>query len=261
LTTAGYVPITVQNPNSVDSIPFQLPILYPIPLVTQISPSSLAALVALSAQPVQVVISGANFGQNPNNLLDTAIVLVNNTPVVTQYVSSTEVIALVPPSFVATPGVVQVTVTNPQPNLAPSNAAPLFVMNPTPVVTSVDAGHVTWNPNSPTNDFFNQPVVITGVNFSPNGVAWVNIPCDTLGFRKALSTVRNSSTQIIATIPIRCAGAYSLEVENPQPGGGLSVPVSLVVPNATADGIGDSDSTDKSVAPRNGAARFGNRVD
>jgi len=229
VTIAGFIPITVQNPNSVDSTPFQLAVLYPIPVVTDVSPSSLAAQVALNAQPVQVTIAGSNFAQNPNNLLDTATVLVNGTPVVTQYVSSTQLAALIPAGLVATPGVLQVTVTNPQPNLAPSNAVPLFVSNPLPAITAVDAGLVSWNPNSPANDFFNQPVVITGNNFSPAAVAWVNLPCDTLGFRKAVSTVRNSSTQIIATIPIRCAGTYSIEIQNPQPGGGLSAPVSLMV--------------------------------
>ena len=231
VTLAGFIPITVQNPNSVDSTPFQLAVLYPIPVVKQISPTSLAAQVALNAQPVQIAITGANFGQNPNSLLDTAMVLVNGTAVVTQYVSSTQLTALIPASFVATPGVLQITVTNPQPNLAPSNAAPLFVTNPAPTITSIDAGNVTWNPNTPTNSFFNQQVVITGNDFSPNAVAWVNLPCDTLGYRKALSTVRNSSTQVIATIPIRCAGTYSLEVENPQPGGGLSASVPLGVPS------------------------------
>src|SRR6185436_20348072 len=109
--------------------------------------------------------------------------------------------------------------------------AALFVTNPAPVISSVDAGQVAWNPNTPVNATFNQAVVITGANFSANAVAWVNLPCDSLGFRKALSTVRNSSTQVIATIPIRCAGTYSLEVENPQPGGGLSAPIALVVPS------------------------------
>jgi hypothetical protein len=211
----------------------------------------LAAQVALNAQPVQLAITGANFAQNPNNLLDTATVLVNNTPVVTQYVSSTQLTALIPASFVATPGVLQVTVVNPQPNLAPSNAAAFFVTNPSPVVTAIDAGHVRWNPNTPANDFFNQQVVITGSNFAPNAVVWVNLPCDNLGFRKALSTVRNSSTQIIATIPIRCAGTYSLEIENPQPGGGLSAAVSLVVPSATASMI----------APLKPIGEFGKTVD
>jgi hypothetical protein len=251
VTLAGFVPITVQNPNSVDSTPFQLAVLYPIPVITQITPSSLGAQVALNAQPVQIIIAGSNFGQNPNNLLDTAMVLVNGTPVVTQYVSSTQLAALVPASFVATPGVLQVTVTNPQPSLAPSNAAPLSVTNPVPVVTSVDGGHVIWNPNTPANSFFNQQVVISGANFSPAAVAWVNLPCDTLGFRKALSTIRNSGTQIIATIPIRCAGNYSLEVENPQPGGGLSAPVLLVVSSAAA-ATGSDEET---------GVRFGFRID
>jgi hypothetical protein len=241
LTIAGYVPITVQNPNSVDSTAFQLPVLYPIPAIGQITPSSLTAPVDLSAQPVQVTIAGSNFGQNPNNLLDTATVLINNTPVATQYVSRTQLTAFIPAPFVATPGALQVTVVNPQPNLAPSNVAPLFVVNPVPVITSVNAGNVVWNPNSPPNDFFNQPVVITGANFSSSAVAWVSLPCDALGFRKALTTVRNSSTQILATIPIRCAGTYALEIGNPQPGGGLSAPVPLVVPPMTAFTVVEAD--------------------
>ncbi len=234
VTLPGFVPITAQNPTSVDSSPFQLPVLYPIPTLTQISPSSLTAQVALNAQPLQVTITGSNFGQNPTNLLDTATVLVNGTPVVTQYVSSTQLIALIPANFIASPGVLQVSVANPQPNLAPSNVAALFVTNPVPVISSLDAGNVSWNPNSPPNSTFNQPVVISGSNFSSNAVAWVNLPCDSLGFRKAVSTIRNSSTQIIATIPIRCAGTYQLEVENPQPGGGLSAPAPLAVPSVSA---------------------------
>jgi hypothetical protein len=234
VTLPGFVPITVQNPTSVDSTPFQLPVLYPVPTVTQVSPASLTAQVSLSAQPLQITVTGSNFGQNPTNLLDTAMLLVNGTPVVTQYVSPSQLTALIPASFVATPGVLQISVANPQPNLAPSNVAALFVVNPVPVISSLDAGHVTWNPNTPPNATFNQPVVITGVNFSSNAVAWVNPPCDTLGYRKAVSTVRNSSTQVIATIPIRCAGTYSIEVENPQPGGGLSAPVPLAVPSAAS---------------------------
>jgi len=231
-TQPGFVPITVQNPNSIDSAAFPLPILYPVPVVSQISPSSLTAQVASSAQPVQITVTGSNFGQNPTNLLDTATVLVNGTAAVTQFVSSTQLKAVIPASSVATPGLLQITVTNPQPNLTASNAAALFVANPVPAITSIDGGSVTWNPNTPPNTTFNQSVVISGKDFSPNAVAWVNPPCDSLGFRKAVSTVRNSATQIIATIPIRCAGTYSLEVENPQPGGGLSAPASLAVPSA-----------------------------
>src|SRR5262249_13820486 len=163
------------------------------------------------------------FSQNPNNLLDFATVLVNGSPVPTQYVSSTQVIGVVPASIAATPGILQIAVQNPQPNLAPSNAAALSVVNPVPVITAIEPGNVAFNPNTAPNTFFNQPVVISGDNFAAGAVAWVNLPCDQLGYRRALSTVRNSSTQIVATIPISCAGTYGLEVQNPQPGGGLSV--------------------------------------
>jgi hypothetical protein len=237
LTIPGFVPITVQNPNTVDSTAFQLPVLYPIPVVTQISPNSITAQVALNAQPLPVTITGTNFSQSPTDLLDTATVQVNGATIPTQYVSTTQLAALIPANLTSVPGVLQVTVVNPQPNLAPSNVAAIFIVNPIASISAVDAGHVTWNPNSPPNSAFNQQVVITGANFAPNAVAWVNPPCDTLGLRKAISTVRNSSTQIIATISIRCAGNYQLQIENPQPGGGLSPAVPLVVPSVAQSAI------------------------
>jgi hypothetical protein len=235
LTIPGFVPITVQNPNTVDSTPFQLPLLYPIPVLNTISPGTLTAQVELNAQPVLVTVNGADFSQSPNNPLDYAQVLVNGTAVSTTYISTTQLTALIPPNLTAVPGVLQIAVTNPQPNLAASNAQPLFVNNPIAVITSVNAGGVTWNPNSPPNDFFIQPVVVTGKNFSPSAVAWVSLPCDNLGLRQALSTVRNSAEQIIASIPIRCAGNYSIAIANPQPGGGLSTPATLNVPAVAAD--------------------------
>src|SRR5262249_42682889 len=150
----GFIPITVQNPNSVDSTPFQLPVLYPIPVISKISPSSITAPVALNAPPVQVTITGTNFSQNPNNLLDFATVLVNGSPVPTQYISSTQIVGVIPASIASTPGVLQIAVTNPQPNLAPSNAATLSVVNPIPVISALDAGNVSFNPNTAPNTFF-----------------------------------------------------------------------------------------------------------
>jgi hypothetical protein len=49
-----------------------------------------------------------------------------------------------------------------------------------------------------------------------------------------LSTTRNSSTQIVATILVNCAGDYSIAVANPQPGGGLSAPATISVPSIAA---------------------------
>jgi hypothetical protein len=234
LTIPGFVPITVQNPNTVDSMPFQLPLLYPIPVLNTISPGTLTAQVELNAQPVLVTVNGSDFSQSPNNPLDYATVLVNGTRVSTTYISTTQLTALIPANVTSVPGVLQVAVTNPDPSLAASNAQPLFVNNPIAVITALNAGGVTWNPNSPPNDFFIQPVVVTGKNFSPSAVAWVSLPCDNLGLRQALSTVRNSAEQIIANIPIRCAGNYSIAIANPQPGGGLSAPATLNVPSVAA---------------------------
>jgi len=237
LTIPQFIPITVQNPNTVDSTPFQLAVLFPIPVITKMSPSSVTAPVELTAQPLPVTITGTDFGQSPTNPLDFAQVYVNGARVDTIYVSSTQLTALIPPNLAAVPGVLQVAVVNPQPNLAASNAVPLFVNNPVAVITTADAGNVKWNPNSPPFDFFNAQVVLTGTNFSPAAVAWYNPPCDNLGLRKALSTVRNSSTQLVATILVRCAGNYSISVANPQPGGGLSAPATINVPSVAASTV------------------------
>jgi hypothetical protein len=237
LTIPGNVPITVQNPNTVDSTPFQLVLNYPIPVLSQIAPNSITAQLELNAQPVLVTLTGSDFSQSPTNPLNYAQVQVNGQQVQTSYISTTQLTALVPANLTSLPGVLQISVANPTPNLAPSNVAPMFVNNPIATITSVNGGGVTWNPNSPPNDFFIQPVVIIGTNFSPNAVAWVNVPCDTLGLRQALSTTRNSAEQIIANIPIRCAGNYSIAIANPQPGGGLSAAATLNVPSVAASTV------------------------
>jgi hypothetical protein len=201
------------------------------------SPSSVTAQLDLTAQPLSITISGTDFSQSPTNPLQFAQVLVNGNKVPTIYTSTTQITALIPPNFVAVPGILQVAVVNPDPSLAPSNAVPLFVNNPIATISSVDAGHITWNPNSPPLDFFNATVVITGNNFSPDAVAWYTPPCDNLGIRRALTTTRNSSTQIVATILVSCAGNYSIAVANPQPGGGLSAPATINVPAVAASTV------------------------
>jgi hypothetical protein len=162
---------------------------------------------------------------------------VNGAPIQTNYVSTSQLTALIPANVAAVPGILQITVQNPAPSLAASNAAAISVNNPIAVISSVNGGGATFNTNSPPNDFFIQPVVVTGTNFSPNAVAWFSSPCDNLGLRQALSTQRNSAEQVIANIPIRCAGNYPISIANPQPGGGLSAPVTLNVPAVAASTI------------------------
>jgi len=229
--TAGFVLITVQNPLSVSSAPFQLPVLYPVPRLTSISPSVIVAPVAIDAQPLQLTANGAGFFQDPNNPTVFATVVVDGTPVLTQFVSTTQLIATVPASLMVHAGVREVSVSNPAPTLVSSDVLPLFVSNPLPVIISINAGPIAYNNANPGETIF-LPLIINGADFSPDSVAWVNPSCDTNGFRKAQITTRISSTQIVATIPIRCAGAYGIQVRTPQPGGGISNIATLSVPAA-----------------------------
>ena len=231
VTTAGFVSITVQNPLSVASAPFQLPVLYPVPRLTSISPSVMVAPVAIDAQPLHLTVNGDGFFQDPNNSTVFAIVSVDGTPVLTEFVSTTQLTATVPASLVVHAGVRGVSVSNPAPTLASSDMLPLFVSNPAPVIASINAGPITYNNANPGETIF-LPLIINGADFSPDSVAWVNPPCDTNGFRKAQITTRISSTQIVATIPIRCTGAYGIQVRTPQPGGGVSNTATLSVPAA-----------------------------
>jgi hypothetical protein len=230
LTIPGNVPITVQNPNTVDSTPFQLQVDFPIPVINSISPTLLTANLELNAQPVQVTVNGTNFSQDPNNPLRYAQVQVNGTPIQTNYISTTQLTALIPAATAAVPGILAITVNNPTPNVAASNAAALSITNPIATITALNGGGVTFNPNSPPPRSFQQNVLVTGTNFSPNAIAWFTPPCDNLGVRQALSTTRNSAEQIVANILISCAGNYSIQIANPAPGGGFSAPATLNVP-------------------------------
>jgi hypothetical protein len=229
VAAAGFVPITVQNPGSVESAPFQLQVLYPVPRLTTISPSTLTAQVAVDAQAVAVTVTGAGFFQDSNDASITSVVLVDNVVVPTDFVSSTQLTAFVPAAQLATAGVKQVAVSNPRPALIPSDSLPLFVSNPIPVAGSVNAGPISYN-TSLNGETIWLGVIINGANFSTDSTAWVSLPCDENGFRRAQTTTRISSTQIVATVPIRCAGAYALEVRTPQPGGGISGILPLNVP-------------------------------
>jgi len=111
-----------------------------------------------------------------------------------------------------------------------------------PAIASIDGGAASWNPNTPAGQTTNQAVVITGTNFLSTSVVWVDSPCDSLGLREALSSVLSGPNQIVATIPIGCAGTYSIAVSNPAPGGGLSGAAPLVVGSMSVAMLSDDKS-------------------
>jgi len=235
VATPGVVGISALNPSAVASAPFQMQVLYARPVVTQISPSVLTALVALDAAPVTITVSGSGFVQNTVDPTIISVIQVNGVPITTQYISTTQLIGLVPPTMLAAAGINQVSVINPTPTLGPSDSLALFVSNPMPVLTSINAGPLTYIPqtNVQTTTVL-VPVILNGMNFSASSIAWVNPPCDTNGFRRAQTTTRVSATQIIATIALNCAGTYQIQVQSPQPGGGTSNTLPLNVPAASS---------------------------
>jgi hypothetical protein len=231
VTTPRLVPITVRNPGAVSSAPYYLPVLHPTPKVTAVSPNIVTALVALDAQAMRISVEGSGFVQSSTDASITSTVLVDNVAVDTEFVSPFQLIGIVPAALLSIGGAKQVTVKNPAPALGSSDAVTLFVSNPVPAIHSVNAGPVSYAPSQPGETVWLN-VAINGSDFSADSVTWVSLPCDTSGFRRAQTTQRISSTQILATIPIRCTGTYSLQVRTPQPGGGASNTIPLIVPGS-----------------------------
>jgi hypothetical protein len=227
VAAAGTVLITVRNPGSVASAGFPLAVLYPSPTVTAITPIAIGALIDVDAQALRLTISGSGFVQDALNASVTSIAVVEGVDVVTEFVSTTQLVATVPATLLASAGTKHVAIKNPAPTLGTSNEATLLVSNPLPVLTSLDAGQVSYT--SQTGETLWAGVVLNGSGFSPDSTAWVNPPCDTLGFRRAQTTRRVNANQAVATIALRCAGNYELQMRSPQPGGGTSATLTLIV--------------------------------
>jgi hypothetical protein len=232
VAAAGTVLITVRNPGSVASAGFALAVLYPAPTLTSITPSAIGALLDVDAQPLRVTINGSGFVQDALNASVTSIAVVDGVDVVTEFVSTTQIVATVPATLLASAGTRHVAARNPAPTLGTSNEITLLVSNPAPVLTSLDAGQISYT--SQTGETLWVGVVLNGSGFSPDSTAWVNPPCDTLGFRRAQTTRRVNASQAVATIALRCAGNYEIQIRSPQPGGGTSATLTLSVPAGTA---------------------------
>ena len=220
LAVGGILMIQVRNPGpAVRSNALQLAVLHPVPAITAISPSFEVVRIEIDAAPVELVVDGFGFQEN-------AVILVDGTPVPTEFSSSQRLIGAVSPNLLTASGVRQVAVQNPEPSLAVSYSYPLFLTNPVPVLSSVE-GTVAFDPARST-EFVSVPVVLNGSSFSTESSVWISSPCDTIGFRRVFAT-RFSPTVILAFVQVHCSGSYEIQVRSPQPGGGMSETKSLVV--------------------------------
>jgi hypothetical protein len=182
----------------------------PKPTLLSISPTSIDARPG-GGPPLLLTVTGSQFVAG-------AKVLLNGVEVPTQYLSPVLLNASVPSTLLEAGGTVQVTVRNPLPTLGISNALPLVVVNPGPFLASVEPASMAFTPGV--------PVVITlhGANFAPGSSYELTPPCASV-----FVTNRISGDTATITINMQCAGTYSVRVRTPEPGGGISQTLSMVV--------------------------------
>jgi hypothetical protein len=184
---------------------------YPVPTLSSIAPNS---AVAGSITPLQVSATGTNFAGNAVlnfNGATSQILLITSDHTFLQ--------ALVPASAFASPGTVQVTVSNPSPGGGPSNSLPFTITAPSlvPTISSL-------NPSSAMAGAF-VTVTVTGTGFQSGAQVCIGTPtgvgCD--------GTTFISSTQLSTGVSLpNTTGTIAFYVVDPAPAG-TSAPFNFTV--------------------------------
>jgi hypothetical protein len=173
----------------------------PAPTVASLAPASATA----GTSAFNLTVAGTNF-------ISTSSVYWNGTALPTSFVSSAQLTAQVSASFIASAGTATVTVVNPAPGGGTSGTAVFSInaANPTPALSSL-------SPTSATAGIAAFDLTVTGSGFiAASAVQWNGTP---------LPTTYGSATQLIAQVPatdLADAGAATVDVVNPAPGGGTS---------------------------------------
>jgi len=178
----------------------------PTPTLSSISPNSIVQ------GSTGLVLSA--FG---TNFVSSSSVRWNGNSLPTAFVSSTELIAAVPDSYITTGGTASVTVHNPGPGGGNSSAKTFTINNTIPVLTSLSPTTALIGGNSFT-------LTVTGSNFQKTSkVTWNGA---------ALTTTYASTTQLTASVPssdLEIAGPVNILVSTPNPGGGTSEALTFTV--------------------------------
>jgi hypothetical protein len=199
----GSISITVRNlnPNSGISNALNLAVVNPVPTLTSISPNS----AATGSGAFALQLTGTNF-------VPGAVVQWNGANRLTTFLSSTQLTAQIPGSDVQTAGTATVRAINPSPGGGQSNTVNFTISSPSPIPrittispATVQAGSADFTLTVNGSGFVNSSVVrINGVN---------------------LTTTFVSATQLTAQVKsadIANAGAATINVFTPPPGGGMS---------------------------------------
>ncbi len=170
---------------------------YPLPQITKLYQSS--ATIGLPS--LTVYAQGTGFVPGVSSLVFGSLVL----PATVDHGGFWS--ATVPASALTATGIVPISLVNPGPGGGTSAALPFSLVNPVPTVTLV----------SPSSGIAGiaVPFTVTGTNFVQGAAIRLN--------GNTLPTTLNADGTLSATVPATfAAGAYSLSVLNPTPGGGAS---------------------------------------
>ena len=201
-----------------------------VPAISSVSPS----FVASGGTAFTLTLNGSNF-------VPGSVAYFNGSARATTYLSSTQLLAGITASDIASPGMFNVAVVNPGPGGGTSNAQVLTVTginNPIPVLTGV-------SPLSALAGSGSFMMTVNGNNFNASSRVRFN------GIVKTTTLV--SSTQLTAFIPasdMAVTGQYVVDVLNTAPGGGTSgymlfavAPLSGTVPTLPNTGFGPAETS------------------
>ncbi|MGH9938481.1 MAG: IPT/TIG domain-containing protein, partial [Blastocatellia bacterium] len=182
----------------------------PAPRITSVSPDSAPA----GSPQITLVVNGAGF-------VPVSVVRFAGVVLQTNFITSSQLTALIPPALLSSSGSAAITVVNPPPGGGTSNAVTFSITSPLPAITSLSPDQV----------------LAAGPQFAltVNGSGFVNGSVVRVNGQDRL-TAFTSGSQLIATVlapDIAVGGSLSVTVANPAPGGGVSNAATLTVTNPT----------------------------
>ncbi len=178
----------------------------PAPTINLINPGN----VIVGSGAFVLTVNGTGFAPS-------SVVQVNGENRPTTYLSATQLTVQISASDVAVAGTLKIRVVTPPPGGGTSNEATLSIINPVPVITGIDPNVVAEGSPAFT-------LAVSGTGFVPGAEVRIN------GVRRTTSFVSGTlvTTQILAS-DLASIGTLSVQVFNPEPGGGLSNAVSLEI--------------------------------
>ena len=208
IATAGTATVTVTNPGPGGGTSGTLS--FTINAVSGPTLTSIAPATATVSGAVTLTLTGTGFVAG-------ATVNFGSNPAITpSSVTSTQIVATIPATDVATAGTVNVTVTNPAGG-GTSNTQTFIINNPAPTETSLSPTNATAGGAAFT-------LTVNGTGFVSTSVVKFNGAAKTTTFASATQL-----TAAITAADIATAGTASVTVTNPAPGGGTSGTLSFTI--------------------------------